>query len=133
MAKAWVWVSVGIVFLLVILWAGRYSYTYAGVCRDDYGRSYACQKTNYNSDLNENAVRYSYSDPWGNKVTIKRYGHDFDDYYDCYHAKNLNDRYGRYLRENYGLVCRNYEAMNEYNVIETTKEVTNKPPIVYVK
>lgn len=137
MAKAWVWILVGILAIVGVIWIADYWYNYhtTGVCWDDRGNAYPCGKAYRYS--NDNYFTYSYYDNYGNKV-VKSYSnydeHNFDDYYDCYHARNLDSRYGEMLREQYGIRCYGYEAVNDnYNTNTNNRYVSEKAPIIYVK
>ena len=142
MAEAWLWVVIGIVLLMSFIWVADYWYNYHvnGICTDERGNSYACGKAyRYASDYNTNynTISYSYYDNYGNSVSIDR-THNFDDYYDCYHANTPGDRYGKMLREQYGLVCRGYDAVNDnynYNNVQYVSNYNSyseKAPLIYV-
>lgn len=136
MAKAWVWVLVVVLIILGVIWVGNYHYSYYdpnGSCRDARGNYYPCEKTyRYSNSDSYDYYRYSYNDNYGNRVVISRQGYDFDNYYDCYHASIADDRYGQYLKENYGLVCNNmYSPLTEQNYISYQNNY-ERPPTIYV-
>jgi len=135
MAKTWIFVLVAIFAVVALVWLGDYWYNYytTGICRDDYGNSYLCEKSyRYSTYSDYNYVTYSY-DNYGNKV-VKTYNHDFDDYYDCYHARDITSRYGEILREDYGIRCRGYEVVSDnYQTNYYSSSVSSEqPPIIYV-
>jgi len=132
MAKAWVWVLVG-VFIIAMVWIGDYWYNYytIGTCRDDHGNAYPCGKSyRYSDNYDYNYLSYSYYDSYGNRVVVNK-EHNFDDYYDCYHASIPDSRYGQLLREDYGIRCWGYEVLNDNPI--TYYSNSEKAPIIYVK
>ncbi len=137
MAKAWLWVLIGVVVILGFIWTADYWYNYhtTGTCWDSRGNPYACGKAYRYSDNNYNYLTYSYYDNYDNRVTVDR-SYNFDDYYDCYHARTMDSRYGELLREEYGIRCRGYEAVNDnYNARVNTNNryVSEKAPLIYVR
>ena len=52
MAKAWVWVLVGVFAVIALVWISDYWYNYytTGTCRDDHGNAYPCGKSYRYSD-----------------------------------------------------------------------------------
>jgi hypothetical protein len=79
-------------------------------------------------------LSYSYYDNYNNRITVDRI-HNFDDYYDCYHARTMDSRYGELLRERYGIRCRGYEVVNDnYNTnYNPNRYVGEKAPLIYVR
>lgn len=135
MAKVWLWVVVCVIGLTALIWFGDYWYNYhtTGICRDDRGNSYLCGKAyKYSSDSDYyNTVRYSYYDNYGNRVNVAK-NYDYDDFYDCYHARTYDSRYGELLREDYGIRCRGYEVVSD-NYNTNKNSYSEKAPTIYVR
>lgn len=140
MAKAWLWILVGVVALISFIWFvdNWYNYHTTGTCWDSRGNPYACGKayrySNSDYNYNYNYLSYSYYDNYNNRITVDRI-HNFDDYYDCYHARTMDSRYGELLRERYGIRCRGYEVVNDnYNTnYNHNRYVGEKAPLIYVR
>jgi len=141
MAKTWIWVLLGIVVIAGIIWYTNYGYSYGGLCRDDHGNYYSCQKVNYHDyyDSYDYSRTYVYYDNYGNRIIKNVYSeHNYDDYYDCYHANTHGDRYGNYLKEEYGLSCRGNTPVNDYQNYNSNYYQSNsnyyseKAPIIYI-